>query len=374
VFPAGSLLLAAFLVAACGKKPEAPPAPQSAPAGTIQELTAEASVTTDVNARAPAFARTDFSGALVRTQDAIGTKVLLLDFWSVFCQSCLREMPFLVELQRRYGAEGLQIVGVNTDFFPKERIVKFMEKTGLSLPYPLVHDRDQSLSKLFSVEALPVLVLIDSAGWIRMVHLGYKPDDEREIERRVSQACARIKETVVTLQPVGGTTAFSPPEKGRTLAAAGTPVGSFVALDAAGQDAPFATWRGGAPTVVFFWSLFCQPCREEFGRLANLAEHPPVAGLKILAVNVDSPKLRSQAARFFSSQGTAITGVYDRELEGGRYEVAGLFGVSATPSTFLVGPEGNVRAAWSGEVDEATLAAGLRAHLAAAAGEKGMPR
>jgi peroxiredoxin len=369
------LLVCALALPACGKKPESPPAAPAAPPGTIRELAGGASVTTDVNARAPAFARTDFSGGLVRTQDAIGRKVLLLDFWSVFCQSCLLEMPFLEGLHRRYASEGLEIVGVNTDFFPKERIRSFMAKTGLALPYPLIHDRDQSLSKLFSVEALPVLVLIDSAGWIRMVHLGYKPDDEAEIEKRVRQACGQIKETVVTLQPVGGTTAFSPPEKGRTLAAAGTPVGSFVALDAAGQDAPFATWRGGAPTVVFFWSLFCQPCREEFGRLANLAVHPPVAGLKILAVNVDSSKLRSQAARFFSSQGTAITGVYDRELEGGRYEVAGLFGVTATPSTFLIGPEGTVRAAWSGEVDEATLAAGLRTHLAAASGgEKGVRR
>jgi peroxiredoxin len=363
-------LVLSLALAACGKKPEAAPASPAAPPGTIQELAGGASVTTDVNARAPAFARTDFSGTLVRTQDAIGSRVLLLDFWSVFCQSCLREMPFLKELHRRYGPEGLEIVGVNTDFFPKERIVSFMEKTGLALPYPLIHDRDQSLSRLFSVEALPVLVLIDSAGWIRMVHLGYKPDDEGEIERRVRQACGRIKETVVTLQPVGGTTAFSPPEKGRAAAAVGTPVGGFVGLDAGGRDAPFAQWRGNSPAVVFFWSLFCQPCREEFGRLEHLAAHPPVPGLKVLAVNVDSPKLRPQAARFLAAQGTAITGVFDREREGGRYEIAGLFGVSSTPSTFLVGADGTVRAAWSGEVDEATLAAGIRTNLAPAGGGK----
>lgn len=365
----GALLLVVSLaLAACGKKPEASTASQNAPPGTIRELTDSASVTTDVNARAPAFARTDFSGALVRTQDAIGAKVLLLDFWSVFCQSCLQEMPFLKELHRRHAAEGLEIVGVNTDFFPKERIVKFMEKTGLALPYPLIHDRDQSLSKLFSVEALPVLVLIDSSGWIRMVHLGYKPDDEREIERRVKQACGRIKETVVTLQPVGGTTAFSPPEKGREVAPAGTRVDGFVALDGEGRDAPFAVWRGDSPAVVFFWSLFCQPCRAEFGRLENLAAHPPVPGLKVLAVNVDSPRLRQQAARFLAARGGAITGVFDREREGGRYEVAGLFGVSSTPSTFLVGADGTVRAAWSGEVDEATLAAGIRTSLAVGGG------
>jgi peroxiredoxin len=358
-------LLAAGLLASagCRKKPEAAPPP-----GTIRELTGGPSVTTDVNARAPAFARTDFSGALVRTQDAIGQRVLLLDFWSVFCQSCLREMPFLGELHRRYGPEGLEIVGVNTDFFPKARILAFMQKTGLALPYPLIHDRDQSLSKLFSVEALPVLVLIDSAGWIRMVHLGYKPEDEREIEGRVKKACARIKETVVTLQPVGGTTAFSPPEPGRKLAPEGTAVGAFMALDADGRDVSFAQWRGDAPALVFFWSIFCQPCRQEFGRLGELAARPPLPGLKVLAVNIDSPKLRPQAARLLAAQGAGLTGVFDRESAGGHYEVAGLFGVSATPSTFLVGADGTVRAAWSGEVDAATLAAGIQARLGNGAG------
>jgi peroxiredoxin len=100
-----------------------------------------------------------------------------------------------------------------------------------------------------------------------------------------------------------------------------------------------------------------------------------VPGLKVLAVNVDSPKLRSQAARFLAAQGSAITGVFDREREGGLYEIAGLFGVSSTPSTFLVGADGSVHAAWSGEVDEATLAAGIRANLAAVvSGGKGGTR
>ena len=65
---------------------------------------------------------------------------------------------------------------------------------------------------------------------------------------------------------------------------------------------------------------------------------------------------------------SADVDVFDREREGGRYEIAGLFGVSSTPSTFLVGADGTVRAAWSGEVDEATLAASIGVHLAAARG------
>jgi peroxiredoxin len=360
-------LLAVFLAlggAACGRREEAArPAP--APDGTIQELRADASITTDVNARSPAFVREDFAGNLVRTQDAIGRRVLLLDFWSVFCQSCLQEMPFLRGLHEKYAGAGLEIVGVNTDFFTRERIEKFMDKTGLKLPYALVHDRDQSLARLFSVEALPVLVLIDSEGWIRMVHLGYRPADEGMIESRVRRACNGIRETVVTLQPVAGTTEFAPPEQGRAILAPGAAVGDFAATDAAGAPFSFTAWRGDAPAVVFFWSVFCQPCRREFAHLEGLAARASVPGLKVLAVNVDSPKLKPVAARMLDAGGRGLVGVFDRHLEGGKLEVAGQFGVGNTPSTFLVGAEGSVRAAWAGEVDRAALEAAL-ARLAGA--------
>jgi peroxiredoxin len=361
---AAALALALLALGACAKQPEEKPA-AAAPAGTISELKADSSITTDVNARAPAFARADFSGGLVRTQDAIGNKVMLLDFWSVFCKSCLEEMPFLKGLHERYGAAGLEIVGVNTDFFPKERIERFMAKTDLRLPYRLIHDRDQSLAKLFSVEALPVLVLIDSAGWIRMVHLGYRPDDERMIESRVRQACDRIKETVVTLQPVSGSTDFSPPQRGQTLLAPGSAVESFPAVEAGGSPFDFASWRGTRPAVVFFWSIFCQPCRQEFGALARLGRSYAAQGLQVLAVNIDSPKLRPAAVRLLAAEGQGLAGVFDQELEGGRYRVAGQFGVSATPSTFLVGRDGTVRGAWAGEVAEAVLAQGIAGMLAA---------
>ena len=136
----------------------------------------------------------------------------------------------------------------------------------------------------------------------------------------------------------------------------------------------FAGWRGRAPAVVFFWSLFCQPCREEFGPLGEIAARPPVPGLRVLAVNVDAAKLRGQAARFFAGRGGRITGVFDREDGNGHHEVAGLFGVSATPSTFLVGPEGTVLASWSGEVAAAELAASIERTLSPGTPGRGAAR
>ena len=340
-----------FFLPSCGKEQESGDA--TLPDGIIRELEAGSSITTDVNARAPAFARTDADGNIVRTQDFIGRKVLLLDFWSVFCQSCLEEMPFLQELYSTYRDEGLEILSINTDFFPLARIESFMEKTGLDLPFPLIHDRDQGLSKLFQVEALPVTVLIDSAGWIRMVHLGYRPADHKMITSRVRKACRKIKETVVTLQPVAGRTAYAPPGMGQALLPAGSPVPDFEAVDGSGRTESFAALRSNAPSLVFFWSLFCQPCREEFPHLLSLSKKFSSRGLKVFAVNIDSARLYPAATRFAGKHGKGLLSLFG-DTSGGD-TIAKAFGVHFTPTLFAVAADGTIRYSAAGEVEPSVL-------------------
>lgn len=340
-----------FFLPGCGREQETGDA--SVPSGIIRELEADSSITTDVNARAPAFARRDTTGKILRTQDFIGRKVLLLDFWSVFCQSCLEEMPFLQELYSSYHDQGLEILSINTDFFPLARIESFMKSTGLELPFPLIHDRDQGLSKLFQVEALPVTVLIDSSGWIRMVHLGYRPKDHKMITSRVRKACRKIKETVVTLQPVEGRTAYSPPGTGHALLPAGAPAPDFEAVDESGRRGSFADLRSDAPSLVFFWSLFCQPCREEFPHLQSLSKKFSSSGLKVFAVNIDSARLYPAAIRFAGKHGKGLLSLFD-DLSGGD-AIADAFGVHFTPSIFAVASDGTIRYSVAGEVEPAAL-------------------
>jgi len=227
----------------------------------------------------------------------------------------------------------------------------------MNLPYPLVLDRDQSLSRLFSVDALPVNVLIDSSGWIRMVHLGFRPGDRDMIESRVRQACRKIRETVVTLQPVEGTTAFAPPAAGSSLLATGTEAPDFSALSSVGELRDFSELRGGSPAMIFFWSLFCQPCREEFPRLAELASRYSSRGLRTFAVNVDSGKLKAAAGKFIGKGGGGIVPLFDLLQDGSAGEVARSLGVRSTPSLFLFDANGVVRFAATGGVPPEELTA-----------------
>ena len=40
-------------------------------------------------------------------------KVLILDFYATWCEPCRDSIPHLVELQQRYGEQGLQVIGLN---------------------------------------------------------------------------------------------------------------------------------------------------------------------------------------------------------------------------------------------------------------------
>ena len=73
---------------------------------------------------APDFSLESLDGKTTRLSDFRG-KAVLLNFWATWCGPCKIEMPWFVDLQKQYGSQGLQIVGVAMDDGSKEDIAKF---------------------------------------------------------------------------------------------------------------------------------------------------------------------------------------------------------------------------------------------------------
>src|SRR5260370_24250421 len=55
------------------------------------------------------------SGSFPSSIGAFRGKVVLLDFWATWCVPCRVVMPKLGDLQARYGAQGLAVLGVSTE-------------------------------------------------------------------------------------------------------------------------------------------------------------------------------------------------------------------------------------------------------------------
>src|SRR2546427_3618816 len=60
------------------------------------------------------FTLKDMSGKSVKLSDFKG-RVILLDFWATWCIPCKVEIPWFVEFERKYGSQGLQVIGVSVD-------------------------------------------------------------------------------------------------------------------------------------------------------------------------------------------------------------------------------------------------------------------
>ena len=122
-----------------------------------------------------------------------GKKVVMLDFWSIYCASCIEEMPRLVEIYNEFKDKGLVIVGVNLDSFGTHRVVKFMQGMETKINFPVIIDKNRTVATSFNAMVLPTTLLIDASGKIRYYHVGYKPGDEKQLRSTVAQAVKELK-------------------------------------------------------------------------------------------------------------------------------------------------------------------------------------
>src|SRR5262249_7145449 len=128
----------------------------------LLSCTAPASPT---NARATDFAARDLRGRTVRLSDYLERKqVVLLDFWSTYCEPCLAEMPHLEALYRAERERGFVILAVAMDGPETVADVRsFVQRNGLS--FPVVLDEDSHVASVYNPKkSAPFSVLIDRRG------------------------------------------------------------------------------------------------------------------------------------------------------------------------------------------------------------------
>ena len=138
---------------------------------------------------APLFKAPMLEGGEFDLAAQIGKKVVILDWWSINCSSCIQEIPKLIDISNRYQKDVL-VVGMNVDSFILKRVRRFLETQSFKITYPTVIDAGLQIMKSYKSSILPTTVVIDKKGKIAFHHIGYKPGDELEIEAVVKKAIA----------------------------------------------------------------------------------------------------------------------------------------------------------------------------------------
>src|SRR4051812_28604493 len=106
---------------------------------------------------APPFVRKDLSGHRIDLEQFRG-KVVLLNFWATWCVPCQVELPRFQAWQKKYGAQGLQVLTISMDDGGAQ--VRRTVRT-LHLDVPVIMGDAQLGEAYGGVLGLPVTFLID---------------------------------------------------------------------------------------------------------------------------------------------------------------------------------------------------------------------
>ena len=126
------------------------------------------------------FTLKDVNGRDV-TLSAYKGKVILLDFWATWCGPCKVEIPWFVELQTKYGKDGLQTLGVSVDD-TVDKLKPYVNQ--LKMNYPVLQGlgHDDVQDAYGPLWGIPVTVVISRAGKICKKHIGFSTKESFENE------------------------------------------------------------------------------------------------------------------------------------------------------------------------------------------------
>lgn len=150
-------------------------------------LSSANTTTVNVGAEAPDFALRSAAGPNLRLSEHRG-QVVMINFWATWCGPCRQEMPKLDEIFARYEPAGFTLLGVNIDE-DSAQAQRLADELGVS--FPLLFDKEQDVSRLYDVQAMPMTVMVDRAGKVRSVHYGYRPGME---QRYLDEVRALLRE------------------------------------------------------------------------------------------------------------------------------------------------------------------------------------
>jgi thiol-disulfide isomerase/thioredoxin len=136
-------------------------------------------------------------------------KVVLLDFWAVWCAPCLQTLPELKRWDETYGKDGLQVLGVTNKYNYRwdekgnkpikvndGTIVSTEDEIGMlkrfltqrSIGYPiLLTPKGGNMQTDYNVGSIPHMVLIDRLGIIRLVNVGVSKQGLEAVETRIQE-------------------------------------------------------------------------------------------------------------------------------------------------------------------------------------------
>lgn len=150
-----------------------------------------------------------FNSKPLTKKDLLG-KVTLIDFWTFECWNCYRSFPWLHGVEEAYKAKGLQVIGVHTPEFEREKnhasINTKIKQFGIH--YPVMVDNDRAYWKAMKNRYWPAYYLVDKKGKIRASFIGETHKDTAQASKIEALIEKLLSEPFDAAQEVGFSVGF----------------------------------------------------------------------------------------------------------------------------------------------------------------------
>ena len=148
----------------------------------------------------PDFLLYNLEGKPVTRADFQG-KAVMVNFWATWCAPCRREIPVLIDMQQKYGDQGVQIIGIAID--NREDVAAYLREFPVNYPILLGEmelDAIETANAMgVDVVGLPITLTTDKSGRILEVHPGEL--DETEAEALIRQMLSSAGKTASSHTP-----------------------------------------------------------------------------------------------------------------------------------------------------------------------------
>ena len=140
--------------------------------------------------RAPAFTTTTLQGKPLSLASLRG-KVVLIDYWATWCGPCRMATPMLEALHKKFGRQGLRVVGISLDRADSVAQVKpFVKAYGMTYLISAAPALNGRAARDYRVNGIPSQYLIDKKGIVRWSQSGYSPDEGPDLAGRIRMLLA----------------------------------------------------------------------------------------------------------------------------------------------------------------------------------------
>jgi thiol-disulfide isomerase/thioredoxin len=147
---------------------------------------------------APAMIGKDFDGKDIDIASYKG-KVVVLDFWAIWCSWCVKGLPAMERIKQHYAAENkpVMMIGVDCDNLTQndvdhklvgEKVKKFLAKRGITIQQ--FDDTSRTVCNALNLSSWPFVMIIDQNGNVADTDIGYAEGKEQELMAKIDKLLA----------------------------------------------------------------------------------------------------------------------------------------------------------------------------------------